>query len=325
MKRNDRMSVIIQSKRKITAEKILPKVKIPEKILKMIPKHIGLEIEGICRGGKMLEEIRLRSGNASSVTVGKKNIFLKGIVTKEDIDSVVSYVCDGSPYAYSETIKKGYITLCGGIRIGICGRAAVEEKKIIGVKDITGLNIRIPSYNGTLGKGVAEMLLEKQSKGGSGALIYSPSGEGKTTLLKNLAVHLSSGVHAKRVVIVDTRDELSELSQSGELCLDILSGYPKAEGIEIATRTMNAEFIICDEIGDQEEVEAILSSQNCGVPIIASAHGGSVAGILHRSGIRRLHESMAFDTYIGIKRKAEGGEYDYNFTPWEAANEYYGI
>ena len=51
-----------------------------------------------------------------------------------------------------------------------------------------------------------------------------------------------------------------------ELCLDVLVGYPRALGIEIATRSLNSELIVCDEIGEGKEAEAIVSAQNCGVP-----------------------------------------------------------
>jgi stage III sporulation protein AA len=94
------------------------------------------------------------------------------------------------------------------------------------------------------------------------------------------------------------------------MCLDILSGYPKALGIEIATRSLSAEVMICDEIGDLEEAMALVSSHNCGVPLIASAHASCVEELLSRTGIRLLHEAGIFGAYVGISR-ASGMNFSY--------------
>ena len=319
------MSVLIQNKKATGADAVKKENTLPSEVLRIIPKHIVICVEALCRSGMKIDEIRLRAGEYSSVTVGNKNIFLNCFVSEKDIECSVIEACDGSPYAYVETIKKGYITISGGIRIGICGRASVEKDRIIGVRNISGLNIRIPSYKGLLGRCVADKLLEIKRNGGGGALVYSPPGEGKTTLLRCLASHLSSGENALRVVVVDTRDELAVFNQSVGRCIDVLSGYPKAEGIEIATRTMNAEIIICDEIGSKDDVEAILFAQNCGVPLLASAHGGSIEGILRRGQIEKLHRACAFDTYVGISKPDGGGEYSYTFTSREEANAIVGL
>ena len=102
--------------------------------------------------------------------------------------------------------------------------------------------------------------------------------------------------------------------------MDVLTGYPRPRGIEIATRTMNAQLIVCDELGDAAEAEAIVAAQNCGVPFVASAHGDSVAGLLRRTGILRLHRAGVFGAYVGIRRPPWGGEFSYTVTEWEEAN-----
>ena len=294
-------------------------------VLGLLPKAMALEIDGIEKRGKKIEEIRLRSLSVSTVTVSNENLSLSQRVTDEELQKIMVSICGGSPYAYSETIKKGYITLEGGVRIGICGRAATEGDRIIGIRDVSGLNIRIPQASLKVGECVAENLRHICRSGGGGVLIYSPPGEGKTTLLKGVISFLASGKDALRVVVVDTRDELFTLPSKQELCVDILSGYPKAEGIEIATRTMNAQLIVCDEIGNEKDVEAILFAQNCGVPLLATAHASTIDGLMRRSGISKLHSACVFDLYVGIKRISGKGEYEYTVTNREEADKSGGI
>ena len=148
--------------------------------------------------------------------------------------------------------------------------------------------------------------------------IIGSSGSGKTTLLRSVAVMLSSGgwrdgAEPMRTVVIYTRGELAFANEGRDLCLDVLSGYPRRQGIEIATRCLNAEVIICDEIGDYEEAMSLVASHNCGVPLIASAHAGGVEQLLARTGLRLLHEARIFGAYVGLARDGRGG-FVYNTT-----------
>jgi stage III sporulation protein AA len=144
---------------------------------------------------------------------------------------------------------------------------------------------------------------------------------GKTTLLRNVALELSKAREPKRVALIDTRYELSYSVGTGGL-IDILSGYPRALGIEIAVRCMNPQVIICDEIGEKNEAYAIASAKNSGVPFVASAHGESIEGLLQREGINLLHEAGVFGFYVGIKRSVTGGNYEYLVTSKEAVDDW---
>ena len=144
---------------------------------------------------------------------------------------------------------------------------------------------------------------------GGGVLVYSPPGEGKTTLLRSLSLYLSRGDEALRVCVVDSRDELFSGAEDVSFSLDVMSGYPKAEGIRIATAFMNPQLIVCDEIGDEAEARSIAEAQNCGVPLLASTHGASIAGVLRRGGMRTLFDSDVFELYVGIRMGAHGMDY----------------
>ena len=268
-----------------------------------------------------VEEIRLRGDKNVYLTLGrggrKQNFGLDCHVSSEEMSQIFDRMCDGSLYTYSESIIKGYISVGEGIRVGVCGRASVENGRILGVYNVSALNIRLPRAPMQLTRGLYEPIRECIGRG-EGALIYSPPAQGKTTVLRSLCYMLSSGDDAMRVSLVDSRDELGTFTESRSCSVDVLSGYPKAEAIYMATAFMNPQIIICDEIGSDEEAMAIASAQNCGVPLIASAHGESITSILRRPSILSLHNICAFGIYAGI-RIADGGAFAYTFHSREEA------
>lgn len=273
---------------------------IPESVKIALPSRVRLEIINAAKKLDRVEEIRLHCGRRVTLTSLGKNIATPAVLTRSEMDAVLMHLCEGSVYAYRDTIAEGYISLRGGIRVGVCGRAALSGGKICGVYDIDTLVIRIPHPSPPLGKEIVELMNDCGFT--SGVLIYSPPGVGKTTLLRSLAVMLASGKDARRVSVIDTRGELAYSLDSPTLCIDLLSGYPKDVGLTLASRTLGPEVMICDEIGSLAEAEAICEAHNCGVPLIATAHASSVRELLGRSGMGLLHRSGTFGAYVGISR-----------------------
>ncbi len=276
--------------------------------------------------GSFLEELRLRADRYATLTVGGQNLPTRVMLNAHELGALLVRLCGGSLYAYSDTIRAGYMTLPGGIRVGIAGRAVCEGERVIGVSEIDSLCIRLPHCHGRVGGTVCRLLRHMNALGNGprGVLIYAPPGVGKTTLLRGVAASMASPPDPWRTVVIDTRGELGFESDGAALCLDILHGYPRARGVEIATRTLSAELMICDEIGDVEEAMALISSHHGGVPLVASAHAGTTDELLRRTGIRLLHEARLFGAYVGITRQAGGGEYMYRITPWEDAERQIG-
>ncbi len=286
--------------------------KIPSAVMRALPYRLCEEIRRTSYAS--IEEIRMRAGRRCSLVVSGENIMLDTVLEDGEITDVLEGMCQGSLYAFSDTIKQGYISLPDGVRVGVCGRAGCEGERIIGVYEVNSLSVRIPHKSRPLGAEVCRLL--HSFKCTQGVLIYSPPGVGKTTLLRSAAMLLASGgweqgKHPLRTVVIDTRGELSFANEGRDLCLDVLSGYPRRRGIEIATRCLNAEVIICDEIGDYEEAMSLVASHNCGVPLIASAHAANITQLLSRTGLRLLHEAKIFGAYVGIDRDGRGGfKYD---------------
>lgn len=292
-----------------------------EGVKEYLPPRLRLEIEkcferegkGFSVGAESVEEIRLRADRRVYLTVGtckgKENVRLDTLLSPEELGDILNRMCKGSLYSYSESIIKGCICLDGGIRVGVCGRASVENGRVLGVYNLSALNVRLPHPPPQIDTEL-RLSVRRCLERGEGVLIYSPPAEGKTTLLRALSVYLAGGEKPLRTVIADTKEELGVPGELRELSVDVLTGYPKADAIAIATAYMNPQVIICDEIGSEDEALAIAGAQNCGVPLLASAHGAELRSLLRRPAIRSLHSIGAFGLYIGI-RISEGKGFEY--------------
>ena len=276
---------------------------LPKILCDILPLHLTDAICGC--GAPRAEELRLHAGRFATVTCNGKNHFTDVCLREEEINGILKRMCKDSLYAYTQHINEGYLSLQGGIRVGVCGNARLENGLVIGVSDISGLMIRIPHPPRLSADTLVQQL--KAGPGLGGLLIYAPPGVGKTTLLRALASEISRGCDGRRTVAVDTREELSPVLSGESNLLDILVGYPRAIGIEIAVRSMGAELVICDEIGNAQDADAILMAANCGVPIIATAHAASVHQLLHRPAFARLHDAEVFSAYVGINRHPSEG------------------
>lgn len=270
-------------------------------VISLLPRKIGDEILSVFRGrvggiGE-IREIRIRREGRCTVISGWESIPLLSAVTAEEISCLVSEICDGALYAHRDGIASGYITMRGGIRVGIGGWARYDGDAIVGVSDMRSLVFRIPGHECDF----TEELADAFSGVRRGMLIYSPPGVGKTTALRSLSQSLGRGREAMRVCIVDERCEFDEEDyKSSEV--DILKGYKKSLGLEIATRTLSPQVVFIDEISG-EDSSSILGAVRCGIPLVATAHAGSFDELCKKSSLAKFFDSECFDVFVGIERK----------------------
>lgn len=222
-----------------------------------------------------IEEIRLRQGKHVCVTVAGGNHVLAVVCDGDMFRECLQNLCANSLYSHAETIRDGYISVPGGVRVGVCGQAVLRDGKMTGVREITSLCIRLPHRV----YGIAKPLYTQMRDGGflDNVLIYSLPGQGKTTLLRELIPYLSTGANALRLAVIDTRYEL--YMESADDMADVLYGYPRSVGMECAIRTLSPQMILCDELMTAEDQAALGECVRCGIPVCATMHAASWAEI----------------------------------------------
>lgn len=223
------------------------------------------------------------------------------VVSRKDINDSFSKICDYSIHSNNENLIKGYITVKGGVRVGIASSAVIQNGLITSVKEITSLNIRVAKGIIGAGQPILNTLFVNSSP--SVIIASKPSG-GKTTVLRDMARHLSSGFNSRyrRVSIIDERNEIAGKYNGGFIFdvgmnTDVLTGFPKVNGIEIAMRTLAPEYIICDEIATVDEAKAINYAFASGVNFIVSMHIKNKDSLFDKKAFRALLESNEF-SYI---------------------------
>lgn len=287
----------ISKRQLITGEENTAISYLPDRIAAEVRRYAALY-------GGMINEIRLRSGGALSVTIMGENILCNSVVSDKECFDTFLRLCRNSLYSYTETVKDGFVTTPEGIRVGVCGKAVCETGKILSVSDITSICIRIPRR--VIGAGDVAYELLREMEFSKSLIVWSLPSVGKTTLLRELIVRLSCGADPLRVAVIDTRHELC----AGVSCnglVDILDGYPRAKGIEIAKRTMSPQIIVCDEIATIEDADAIMDAVGSGIPFVASVHAGSMPQVKEQENLKRITSSSAPGAYVGLLGQTLGG------------------
>ncbi len=262
---------------------------------------------------KRAEELRLRVARPLTVLMPEGELSVapanrEAIVDREDLEQMVSALTEYSRYASVETLRQGYLTVCGGFRLGVCGSAVIRDGAVRNLKDFSALSLRIVREQIGIGAEVAGRLFDENGRFLS-TLILSPPGGGKTTLLRDLirCVSLGDGAHPPlRVAVVDERSEIA-VSHQGRAQMelgnhtDVLDACPKALGMAMVLRAMNPQVIAVDEITVAEDIAAACAAANCGVGLLATIHAADVSELRQKPLYSRLLEAGVFRRCIRIE------------------------
>lgn len=303
-----------------------------DELIRIFSKKIRSILERTPVDFLYLEEIRLRAGQPLVVIVSGSGAYLDEDgkpsgrwerayrVTLSDIRETLEYVSRYSLYAFEEELRQGFITISGGHRVGLAGRAVVKNGAVQSLKQISSLNVRLAHQI----LGAADRLMPCLFREGrmGNTLIVSPPRLGKTTLLRDMIRQLSNGYGGYEPLNVGVVDERSELAACVDGVpqndlgrhTDVLDACPKAEGILMLLRTMSPQVIAVDEVGRQEDFKALRLGLCCGCTLLATVHASSMEELRAKPVIRSLVEEKLFDQFVVLRQAKEGNVF------WEINN-----
>lgn len=257
------------------------------------------------------EEIRLRSGQSISISAdGIETDYVTDYkISSEDLQTVLEKATGASVHTVENSLSSGYVSVKGGLRVGLCGTAIMKGDRLCGVRRLSSVAVRIPHEVKDCAAAQAKELM---GLGFPSALIISPPGFGKTTCMRALIRCASES--GMRVSVADERGELAAVwdgQSQFELGphTDVMTAAPKAQAAMLLLRAMNPQILAMDEISAQEDAEAILEAAGCGVKLLATAHAKDLEEMRSRPIYRKLLNEGIFKYALIIGRSFVGRTY----------------
>ncbi|CAM3588869.1 stage III sporulation protein AA [Marinicrinis lubricantis] len=236
--------------------------------------------------------------------------------SQEDCRQFIDCITEHSLYSYEEQLKQGYITITGGHRVGLSGTAVTADGRVKHLKEISSFNFRLAKEYKDSALPMIPYLWSREKHTYLHTLILSPPMLGKTTMVRDLARLLSSGIiqgqasyPSLKVSIVDERSEIAACHRGVPIFdvgprTDVLDRCPKAEGMMMLIRSMSPEMIVVDELGSADDAAAVKEAVRSGIKLLATAHAASLAELRSRPAMKELLEMKAFERYILLESRS---------------------
>ncbi|MFC0214196.1 stage III sporulation protein AA [Paenibacillus chartarius] len=292
-----------------------------QRCLRPVWRDAEPELEEIRVRAERPLELRLASG---SRFVGECGRFVRQQEayrpTAFDCAAILELLTNHSAYSYEEELRLGYITIPGGHRVGLAGRAVLESGKLRLLRDVSSFNFRLAREVKGAAKPYLSSLLDPQARTVHHTLIVSPPQHGKTTFARDLIRMLSAGEwpdgdsrlaaydRGLKVGVVDERSELAACVKGIPRFdlgprTDVLDGCPKAEGMMMLIRSMSPQVLVADELGRPEDAAAVREAIHAGIRVIATAHGDDADDVRRRPALRELLSEGAFRRIVALRRE----------------------
>lgn len=277
-------------------------------VLTMLPARLSEQLKQLSPHQlNAMEEIRIRIDRPIEVSIKGTPQFLPYIVRNEDAVHLLNKISQFSIYTLEEELKRGYVTIQGGHRVGLAGKVILENGVVKAIRDVSSFNFRIAREKLGIAEKLTPYLYEDSWLH---TMIIGPPQTGKTTLLRDFARIISGGdtrFVPLKVGIVDERSEIAgSVGGVPQLTfgprVDVLDACPKAEGMMMMIRSMSPDILVVDEIGRKEDCEAIMEAVHAGIKLFMTTHGNSLEEVRNRPILRPLIDLGIFQRFVILNR-----------------------
>lgn len=247
--------------------------------------------------GDRVTQVRLRPGRPVQIdAVGGDGVMSDTPLESSGLKRILAALMEYSVYARQEELDQGFFTLEDGSRVGVCGRM-VGDGSSLRMAEIGSACLRVARPV----KGSADGLIRHIAPHDGplrSALLLSPPGLGKTTLLRDIARQLSDG--GRCVGIADERHELAACHRGVPTLdvgarSDVMDGCPRDQAVARLIRGMAPGVIVADEIGGENDARALADAVRCGAAVVTSAHASGLEQALSRPHLRSVIEAGIVD------------------------------